>query len=102
MPITSSGHISEKKDIWESAQIGDLNEIIYQTENGFDLKKREPSPEGKTIFEIASENGQIKVLGYLTAYLTAKERNFAKQLRGEKGMETEEDIFVEIFREMKT
>lgn len=25
-------------------------------------------------------------------------RNFAKQLRGEKGMETEEDIFVEIFR----
>lgn len=25
-------------------------------------------------------------------------RNFARQLRGEKGMETEEDIFVEIFR----
>lgn len=25
-------------------------------------------------------------------------RNFAKQLRGEKGMETEEDIFVEIFK----
>ncbi len=25
-------------------------------------------------------------------------RNFAKQLRGKKGMETEEDIFVEIFR----
>ena len=43
------------KNIWDSAQNGDLDEIIYQIENGFNVKTKVGWLAKQSLFDVASE-----------------------------------------------
>lgn len=55
-------------------------------------------PEKTLIMPTAKKTLALPMIYEFAVKELKARRNFAKQLRGEKGMETEEDIFVEIFR----
>ena len=65
------------------------------------LSKNKPSakqPEKTITMPTAKKTLALPMIYEFAVKELKARRNFAKQLRGEKGMETEEDIFVEIFR----
>ena len=53
------------KSVWTCAEDGDLDEVIYQIENGFDVNTKKGISIQKTLVQIANENHHLKMLAYL-------------------------------------
>lgn len=62
------------------------------------IKDTDNQPEKTITMPTAKKTLALPMIYEFAVKELKARRNFAKQLRGEKGMETEEDIFVEIFR----
>src|SRR5215204_89123 len=66
--------------------------------NSSKIKPMAKQPEKTLTMPTAKKTLALPMIYEFAVKELKARRNFAKQLRGEKGMETEEDIFVEIFR----
>ena len=69
-----------------------------QQKNASKIKPIVKQPEKTITMPTAKKTLALPMIYEFAVKELKARRNFAKQLRGEKGMETEEDIFVEIFK----
>jgi hypothetical protein len=75
-----------------------LQENEPKQKNQSKIKPAAKQPEKTLSMPTAKKTLALPMIYEFAVKELKARRNFAKQLRGEKGMETEEDIFVEIFR----
>lgn len=75
-----------------------LQENEPKEKNSSKIKSTTKQPEKTLTMPTAKKTLALPMIYEFAVKELKARRNFAKQLRGEKGMETEEDIFVEIFR----
>lgn len=75
-----------------------LQENESKQKNSSKIKPIVKQPEKTITMPTAKKTLALPMIYEFAVKELKARRNFAKQLRGEKGMETEEDIFVEIFR----
>ena len=71
---------SGNKNIWDCAKNGDLDEIIYQIENGFKVTTKVGWFARKSLFDVASSFGHIEILAYLTSFLSFDDHEMAQAL----------------------
>lgn len=79
-------------------QSGELRENEQKQKISSKSKTAPKQPEKNLTMPTAKKTLALPMIYEFAVKELKARRNFAKQLRGEKGMETEEDIFVEIFR----
>ncbi len=79
-------------------QLDKLQENESKQKNSSKIKPIVKQPEKTITMPTAKKTLALPMIYEFAVKELKARRNFAKQLRGEKGMETEEDIFVEIFR----
>ena len=79
-------------------QSDQLQDIERKQKNPSKIKTTAKQPEKTITMPTAKKTLALPMIYEFAVKELKARRNFAKQLRGEKGMETEEDIFVEIFR----
>lgn len=79
-------------------QLDQLQENEPKQKNPTKVKPTAKQPEKSITMPTAKKTLALPMIYEFAVKELKARRNFAKQLRGEKGMETEEDIFVEIFR----
>ncbi len=90
-PNISTASLSE-------AQSDKLRENETKHEISSKNKSESKQPEKTLTVPTAKKTLALPMIYEFAVKELKARRNFAKQLRGEKGMETEEDIFVEIFK----
>lgn len=79
-------------------QSDQLQDIERKQKNPSKIKTTAKQPEKNIAMPTAKKTLALPMIYEFAVKELKARRNFAKQLRGEKGMETEEDIFVEIFK----
>jgi hypothetical protein len=79
-------------------QSNKLQENEPKQNNSSKIKTTAQQPEKTLTMPTAKKTLALPMIYEFAVKELKARRNFAKQLRGEKGMETEEDIFVEIFK----
>ena len=79
-------------------QADESQEKELKQKNPSKVKSTAKQPEKTITMPTAKKTLALPMIYEFAVKELKARRNFAKQLRGEKGMETEEDIFVEIFR----
>lgn len=82
----------------DETHLDKLQEIEPKQKNLSKIKPTAKQPEKTITMPTAKKTLALPMIYEFAVKELKARRNFAKQLRGEKGMETEEDIFVEIFR----
>lgn len=82
----------------DKSQQDKLQETEPKQKNPPIIKPAAKQPEKTVAMPTAKKTLALPMIYEFAVKELKARRNFAKQLRGEKGMETEEDIFVEIFK----